>query len=512
MSALFVASIVACKEKNPAGPGEGHGIVLDSHELTLYHAQTVSISIKDADKADNYFWSCSNSDVLLLSNNVGTEIVIEALEDGEAEIRATKAGDLDVYDVCKVKVSTKQITSFTFAGVTKYDRKEEYVGGYYYDNLEIEPEDASNKKYSIKISNPSILEAEWNEEQQGYKITPMAEGEAKVTYTTTDGSDRKVQINVRVLKNRTEPTALRLTANNKMVVGATQVVQPEWTPADAGKCDYTVSSSDEEVAKVYHTGFGGVFTIHAKKAGTATITVESVTYHGSGHLKENIYLTVYEDTGHSLKFDLSGLNDFIETEKGVDNLVLFAGNNLTLPVIRGNGIDEVVWSSSNTGNVKFFQSYNDHAILQTGSNNLTSQSGRNAVITATLKDHPEVSASIGVECYNQASALKLVVYEGDSYYHDVLKYGLQINNNLSYYIRVVYTNSGRFRYNFDLEMSPEIKDLISCKSDYVSLTNPTHFVLRRVSKEALPEPVSGTIRIRERGFDQPYAEVKVTVK
>ena len=514
MIAMLCLSIISCKEKiDEETPAESK-VTLDKREVTLSKGQIATISIKDAGDGQ-FFWNCSDNNVLLLSNNIGGSIDVEALQDGVVEVRAIRSGDLDDFDVCKVTVSTKVITKLSFSGGSTQRTITDFaIDLYYHEGIEIEPEDASNKVLSVTVDHPDIVSVEWNPELEEYKVTGLAEGEAKITYRTTDGSDKKVQTMIHVLKNRTEPTNMKVTANNKMVVGAVQVVQPVWTPADAGKCDYTVSSSDESVAWAIHNGFGGVFTIHAKKAGTTNITVESVTNH---FLKETIYLTVYEDSDHTVAFNLDGLQDFIEREEGayVDKLQLLADRQVQLPIVLGNQIDEVVWTSSSPENVNIKQQSKSFAVLQTATDNFTSQEGRNSIITVSLKDHPEVSASLGVVCYNVASGLDLRGYKGRDYYGyeelpDIKKNGMLIDSNKARSISVSATNSGRFRGLYDYELSENLNGVVSVGStDGYNL--PGRYLLRRVSKEALENPIEGTFKVTEKGSGTT-AQFKLTVK
>ena len=511
--ALVCLTALSCKEKETEGGKDS--LKLNVNEVSLGKGQMASLSIKNASEDKNYYWSCTDNNVILLSNNIGSSIDIEALEDGEVEISVYESGNLDNCDVCRVTVSTKAITKMTSStGKTEWSYTDFAVGQWYYENIVFEPEDATNKRLSVTVNHPDILSVEWDSEQEGYKVTALAEGEAKITYRTTDGSNKKVEVTVYVLKNRTEPTNMRVTANNKMVVGAVQVVQPVWTPADAGKCDYTVSSSDESVAWAIHNGFGGVFTIHAKKAGDATITVESVTNH---FLKESIFLRVYEDGGHTVAFNLDGLQDFIEREEGtyVDKLQLLADRQVQLSIVLGNQIDEVVWTSSEPENVIIKQQSKSYAMLQTKDDNFTSQEGRNSIITASLKDYPQASVSIEVKCYNVASGLEVTAYKGYGYsvYQDlqsIKKNGLLIDSNSNYSLAVNPTNSGRFRMLYDFELSENLNGVVSVGStDGYNL--PGRYLLRRVSKEALKNPVEGTFKVTEKGSGTT-AQFKLTVK
>lgn len=496
----------------------GH-IRLSAHEISIAEGQYATLSVVAPAPDVNCYWITSDPEVIQLSNNVGNDIEVIALKDGDAEVKAFFSNKLDEYDACAVTVRTKRVTSLTFDNSSsKRSRTDLVPNDFFVENLNIEPQDASNQRLEcvIPTSSQDLVRVEQvhdpdEPEKIAYRITTLAAGEANIKFKTQDGSNKTAELTLRILKNRKEPTGISIFGQvpAKMLVGDKHIGQPVWTPADAGKVDYTVTSSNPSVIKAMQSAPDGVFVLEALAAGNATITVKDAPY---AHYSSSMPITVVDEGAeHKLSFDLDNesLKDFIFRDDYYEYIELTTAKRLYLPVIRTNTSDKVEWTSSDPSAVTITP-HGDYGVwLSTATDNSTAQFLKSSTITATCKDHPEASVSIRVDCYNVPEELTLRVYRGSMCLDDPLS-GFEINSTHNYAVYVFNEPGyGKYRQSFVIETSPSIQNLISVTGTPYEGYN---FAIRRLSETALPKPVGGNIKIYPKGLTEPSLYFNVIVK
>lgn len=501
------------------GKEVGGRVSLSAHEVTLAQGQSTTLSVVAPAPDVNCFWMTSDPEVVKLSNNVGNDIEVLALKDGDAQVKAFFSNKLDEYDACAVTVRTKRVTSLTFGNSsTQMSRTDLVPNAYFVEDLYIEPQDASNPVLECVVPTSSQdfvrveqVHAPDEPEKIAYRITPLAAGNAKIIFKTQDGSNKTAELTLRILKNRKEPTGISIFGQvpARMMVGDKHVGQPVWTPADAGKVDYTVTSSNPSVIKAMQSAPDGVFVLEALTAGNATITVKDAPY---AHYSSSMPITVVDEGAeHKLSFDLDNesLKDFIFRDNYYEYIELTTAKRLYLPVICTNTSDKVEWTSSDPSAVTITP-HGDYGVwLSTATDNSTAQFLKSSTITATCKDHPEASVSIRVDCYNVPEELALQVYRGSMRLDDPLS-GFEINSTHNYAV-YVFNEPGyrKYRGSFVIETSPSIQNLISVtETPYEGYS----FAIRRLSENALPKPVGGDIKIYPKGLAEPFLSFNVIVK
>ncbi|MCR4911751.1 MAG: Ig-like domain-containing protein [Bacilli bacterium] len=141
--------------------------------------------------------------------------------------------------------------------------------------IEILPSNATNKKVTFSSSNPDIADIDFEGNVTAYK-----EGKCVLTVTSEDGNKKGTcTINVEKKPGTDDPTtyvkvtSVSLNLNSlELEEGDSETLSATVSPDDATNPTIKWSSSNETVAVVGSTG-----KVVAKKAGTATITVTSVS-------------------------------------------------------------------------------------------------------------------------------------------------------------------------------------------------------------------------------------------
>ncbi len=134
---------------------------------------------------------------------------------------------------------------------------------------EIKPANSTNKKLEYVSSDPSIATV-----SSSGQITGVANGEAVITCTTTDGSNVSASVSVSVF----QPVQSMKLDKNKLNAFAGKTSEPlvvTIAPADAKYQTFTWSSSDESVAKVDENG--AVTGIAGGKAQITATSTEPVS-------------------------------------------------------------------------------------------------------------------------------------------------------------------------------------------------------------------------------------------
>ena len=210
------------------------GIQLNTDSVTVDVGRTaiVKATVLPA-SADNkgILWSSSDERVA----TVGRDGRITAVALGECTVTAACSGAESLTAALKVIVQ-QPVTRLTFNGRDVFA----YAGETSQLSWTVEPANASNPTLSFTSSNPRVLTVD-----QNGQITGVSGGNAYVQAATTDGSNRKARILVRVGRHVTGVEMVRKNAyldlHESLTAGATIY------PRDATNKNMTWSSSDPSV-------------------------------------------------------------------------------------------------------------------------------------------------------------------------------------------------------------------------------------------------------------------------
>ena len=211
------------------------------------------------ENASNWGYSLTSSDpnVLEITNNTG----FTAKNPGTATITAT-SDDGNFTDTCEITVIDQvHVSSINFYE----DEVEMQVGQQISVGVDVEPYDALNRNYTMTSSDPSVAEVNENNE-----IKAVSAGTAVITATTEDGG-LTAELTVTVK----EPVALEgISFENdttEIQVGQTEWLTMNFEPADAFNQNYTLTSSNPDVAAIEVNPH----CVVGKAEGTAVITATS---------------------------------------------------------------------------------------------------------------------------------------------------------------------------------------------------------------------------------------------
>ena len=246
----------------------------------------------------------------------------------------------------------------------------------------ITPDIASNKTVSWTSSNNAVATVD----SEGL-VTALAAGTARITATTTDGSNLSASCNVSITQLATSISLNETDAT--MYTGNTLQLTATVSPSTTSNPYVTWSSGNTSVATVSSTGL-----VTAKSTGNAIIT--ATTSDGS-NLSASCSITVKR------------LATSISLNKSSATLYLNQTVQLTATVSPSNATDKsVVWSSS------------DNSIATVTSTGLvTAIAPGNATIKATTADGSNLSATcvITVKAYVTSLTIEpseMTILEGDT--------------------------------------------------------------------------------------------------
>lgn len=130
----------------------------------------------------------------------------------------------------------------------------------------VAPDNAENKELTWASDNTGVATVD-----ASGTVTGVKEGTAKITASSTDGSNVKATCNVTVTKKVIPVTKIDLSLTElKLKKGETATLQVQVTPADATYQTVKFESSDPNVASVDDNG-----VVTAKAKGTANITAKA---------------------------------------------------------------------------------------------------------------------------------------------------------------------------------------------------------------------------------------------
>lgn len=231
-------------------------ITLDKSELTVDTGKTGMLNAqvlpKDTDDK-TLIWTSSDESVATV-NKFGR---VTGVALGTCEITCTSVSNGEVKATAVVRVQ-QPVTKLTLDAVEPF-----YVGETAKLTAHVEPENASNQVLSFSSSNDKILTVD----SEGV-ITPVKAGETYVNAVTTDGSNRRARVKVKVLQHVTGVRMLRSVAYvDKGESAATGAILE---PADASDDRMTWVSENPEIATV--KGEHHRPTITGRSEGTTKVT------------------------------------------------------------------------------------------------------------------------------------------------------------------------------------------------------------------------------------------------
>ena len=333
ISALSNGYSDSCKFtlKNPLS-----SVTLSQNSVSSYSGQKFALSYKTygADKdaeitgsIDSVEWRSSAPGIA----GVTSDGVIEAYSQGTATISVTvRSGQIERTAECTVKVDRlKAITGLSLQSADYGSTITAVAGQTKTAKVKVTPSEASIKELKWTSSDKDVAVVESTgvtDSISSAVITAKAVGKAKITYSTTDGSDLSGYFYIEV-----KPQISALSVTPQVVVlnpGKTQKLSATILPADAGNQVINWSSDNDLVCAVDYKG-----TLTPKSKGTCYITAE--TTDGTA-IKSRVFVRV-ADSAASVALDKTKLNVKVgETEK----------LKATVRTTTGETYGEVKWSSS----------------------------------------------------------------------------------------------------------------------------------------------------------------------
>lgn len=352
---------------NPLG-----GVKLSQSEAELYEGKSVTLKAtaygKDAENLPTgnvfYTWSSDDEAVAKVSDNG----VVTAEAPGECTITVTATDNTNVYTAkCNVTVSkmifvtSLQPITITTSGSLTMTAKETTNF-----RVTVLPSNASVKDLTWKSSDTSVVTvSNASASSSGIasvRLNALKEGTAKITYTTTDGSNISGSFNVDV---KPLITSVSLSPSKKVITvdSVGEKFKALITPENAGNQVLSWSSDNPTVCEVDYSG-----TLIPHTAGTATIT--AATSDGSNIVVSGTVRVAAK--AHSIVISRGSL-----TLKATEKYTLSA----TVLTLDGGSYTDVQWTSSDTS----VATVNQNGVI-------TAKYPGSSVIKATALDGTEKSA------------------------------------------------------------------------------------------------------------------------
>ena len=174
-----------------------------------------------------------------------------------------------------------------------------YGGDYRTIDVLIDGEYVDDNSYTCVSSNENIVQIS-NYYSDRFVLKGIAPGNAQITVSTEDGNECTLNVTVKA----TEITFYRSYDDNvqDLIIGtdydSTAFIEIYRNGTDQYAGDYTCTSSNENIAKVYYGELGYDLTIEGISSGTATITVTN-EYGESGVL--NVTVKESDSSGYLYK-------------------------------------------------------------------------------------------------------------------------------------------------------------------------------------------------------------------
>ena len=331
-------------------------VTLNKTSATLKATETLTLkaTVAPATTTDkSVTWKSLNEAVATVDANGK----VTAVAVGEATITATTTDGSNKSATCKITVAKTLASSISLNKTSATLKATETLTL----KATIAPATTTDKSVTWKSSNEAVATVDANG-----KVTAVAVGEATITATTTDGSNKSATCKITVAKTLAESVTLdKTTATLK----ATETLTLKATIAPATTTDKSVTwkSSNEAVATVDANGL-----VTAIAVGEATITAATVD---GSNLSATCKVTVTPTLATSITLDYT---EYEMAEK--------SDFQLTATILPESTTNKgVVWSSSD----KWVASIDENGLV-------TAYSVGEAVITATTIDGSNLSASCKV--------------------------------------------------------------------------------------------------------------------
>ena len=321
---------------NPLG-----GVKLSKSSHTLFETQSFSLTATavglDTGAATTdtviYTWDSSNQSVASITDS-GNKVTVNAINKGKTTISVTAKAGSNVYKAsCTVTVNTMvpisglKVNTKLDAGTLPLTVNETTKF-----NVTVSPSNASVKSFKWTSSDPkvaTVTSAGSSGSIVSANIKALKAGKTKISYATTDGSNRSGSFTVEV---RPLINFLSLPSTFKVISPDTKNAKLQATikPSNAGNQVLVWTSSNADVCDVNYSGL-----LIPKSNGTAVITVK--TQDGS---KLSASCTVRV----AAKATSVSLNASAKSMKINTTSTLTA----TVKTANGGKYNDVSWSSSNT--------------------------------------------------------------------------------------------------------------------------------------------------------------------
>ncbi|MDD3429054.1 MAG: Ig-like domain-containing protein [Oscillospiraceae bacterium] len=172
------------------------------------------------------------------------------------------------------------------------------VGGVSHIGVTIQPNNATEKGYTVESSNTGVATAV-DAGNNVVRVTAVAVGETTVTVTSKGNTNSKTSIKITVKTNEVAVTGLSLNPTTlNLTTGSSAVVSATITPADATNKAVTWATNNAAVATVSNG------TVVAVSAGTATIT--ATTANG---ISQTVAVTVADPAPQTYNVSASSADD-----------------------------------------------------------------------------------------------------------------------------------------------------------------------------------------------------------
>ena len=343
-------------------------ITLDKTSLSLEVGDEATIFVTSIlpDNANDKSYTWSSSDTSVASVDQNGKVI--AVSNGDAVISATANDGSGKKATCTVTVTT-MVTGITLnkSTLSLNDGASETL------TVTISPSTASDKSVTWSSTDTSVATVD-----QNGKVTAVGNGNAVISATANDGSDKKATCTVTVTTLVTGITLNKSTLS--LNEGSNETLTITISPSTASDKSVTWSSTDTSVATVDQNG-----KVTAVSKGTATI--KASTNDGSG-LSASCSVTVIKPVSS------------IQLNK--TSLVLYRGasdvtETLTVSVIPSDASDTpFTWLSSNVS-----------VAAVSSSGVVTGKSKGTATITVSANDGSGASSTCEVEVKQYVTSISL---------------------------------------------------------------------------------------------------------
>mgnify|MGYP005761988863 CR=1 FL=1 len=240
-------------------------------------------------------WSSNNNNVATVDGNGH----VTAIAPGEAKI-TVKTTDGSLSANCTVIVNKKEVL---ITNIEVDETLELYENETRTLTIKIEPTNATNKNLQWSSSNDNIVTVD-----SSGTIRAVSQGDAEITVTSTDGSNKSATCKVKVIKKQIPITSIKIDESLELYVNQVWNLTPNIEPTNATNKNLQWSSSNNNIVTVDSNG-----TLKAKSIGKAIITVKTID--GS-----NLYATCEVTVKRRYLADVAKVGDYVQyTANGYSN-------------------------------------------------------------------------------------------------------------------------------------------------------------------------------------------------